>query len=103
MGPVASKVLFENDRVKIWNLIVEPHTHQNWHHHPRDYVTICVAHGEDAIGVEYESGETGPFPSKVGTWWYHGDGQAGPSGHRIHRVVNNTDKRYTNVLVELKD
>ena len=66
MGPVASKVLFENDRVKIWNLIVEPHTHQNWHHHPRDYVTICVAHGEDAIGVEYESGETGPFPSKVG-------------------------------------
>ena len=31
----------------------------------------------------------------VGVWTYHGE-------HRVHRVINNTDTRYKNVLVELK-
>ncbi len=93
LGEIASRVLFENDRVKIWNLIVEPGEASDWHLHPRDYVTIVVEGG--SLTSEYEDGTTQQNPSDVGTWRYHGD-------HQVHRVINNSDTRYMNVLVELK-
>ena len=40
LGEIASQVLFENDRVKIWNLIVEPGEASDWHLHGHDYVTV---------------------------------------------------------------
>ena len=93
LGDIASEVLFENERVKIWNLIVEPGKTSAWHLHENDYVTIVVEGG--GLDVEFEDGTTDSNPSQVGTWRFHGE-------HKIHRVVNKTDKRYTNVLVELK-
>ena len=33
LGDIASVVLFENERVKIWNLIVEPGETSPWHLH----------------------------------------------------------------------
>ncbi len=94
LGDIASRVLFENDRVKIWNLIVEPGEASDWHLHGRDYVTVVVEGG--SLTSEYEDGETANNPSEVGTWRYHGD-------HQVHRVINNSDTRYMNVLIELKD
>ena len=93
LGDIASVLLFENQRVKIWNLIVEPGQTSAWHLHERDYVTIVVEGG--GLDVEYEDDTSDSNPSQVGSWRFHGD-------HKIHRVINNTDKRYTNVLVELK-
>jgi len=94
LGDIASEVIFENDRVKIWNLIVEPGDASDWHLHERDYVTVVVE-GE-GLTVEYDDGTSEDSPSSPGTWRYHGD-------HKIHRVVNNAGTRYVNVLVELKD
>ena len=93
LGEIATDVLFENDNVKIWNLIVNPGDASDWHRHERDYVTIVV----EGVGltVEYDDGTADDSPSGPGTWRYHDD-------HRIHRVVNNSDARYVNVLVELK-
>ena len=42
LGEIATDVLFENDRVKIWNLTVEPGESSDWHLHGRDYVTVVV-------------------------------------------------------------
>ena len=39
LGEIATDVPFENDRVKIWNLIGELGESSNWHLHRRDYVT----------------------------------------------------------------
>ncbi len=93
LGDIASKVLFENDRVKIWNLIVDPGEHSDWHLHGRDYVTIVVE-GE-GLEVEFDDGTIDDSPAVVGKWTYHGD-------HKVHRVHNNRGTRYTNVLIELK-
>ena len=93
LGDIASKVLFENDRVKVWNLIVEPGEASDWHLHPRDYITVVVEGGN--LSAEYEDGTSRESPSEVGTWTYHGE-------HQIHRVINNSDTRYVNVLIELK-
>ncbi len=93
LGDIASKVLFENERVKIWNLIVEPGQYSDWHLHGRDYVTIVVE--GDGLIVEYDDGAKQDSPAFIGKWTYHGD-------HKIHRVYNNRSTRYTNVLIELK-
>ena len=94
LGEIATTVLFENDKVKIWNLIVEPGEASSWHLHERDYVTVPVE--GKALTAEFEDGSTRESSVVVGTTWtYHGE-------HRVHRVVNNTDTRYVNVLVELK-
>ena len=93
LGDIATDVLFENDNVKIWNLVVNPGETSDWHMHGRDYVTIVVEGA--GLTVEYDDGTSEDSPSGPGKWRYHGD-------HKIHRVVNNSDKRYVNVLVELK-
>ena len=93
LGDVASTVLFENESVKIWNLVVDPGESSAWHMHPRDYITVVVE-GEGLI-VEYEDGEKQENPSEPGRWRFHGE-------HRVHRVINNTGSRYKNVLIELK-
>ena len=93
LGEIATDVLFENDKVKIWNLIVEPGEASAWHHHGRDYVTVVVEGG--GLTVEFDDGTVEDSPSEVGMWRFHGD-------HKVHRVVNNSGRRYKNVLVELK-
>ena len=93
LGDIATDVLFENDAVKIWNLIVNPGESSDWHLHGRDYVTIVVEGA--GLTVEYDDGTAEDSPSSPGTWRYHDE-------HKIHRVVNNSDTRYVNVLVELK-
>ncbi len=93
LGDIASVVLFENERVKIWNLIVEPGQASPWHLHQRDYITV-VLEGEGLV-VEYEDGTTEDSPAYVGRWRFH-------DKHRVHRVVNNRPTRYKNILIELK-
>ena len=93
LGDIASTVLFENERVKIWNLIVDPGQSSDWHLHGRDYVTIVVEGG--GLTVEFEDGTQESSPSDLGTWRYHGE-------HKVHRVHNEGSRRYKNVLVELK-
>ena len=94
LGEIATEVLFENDRVKIWNLIVEPGEVSDWHLHGRDYVTVVVE-SNGGLEAEYGDGTNNLSENVVGDFTYH-------DTHQVHRVVNNTDKRYKNVLIELK-
>lgn len=94
LGDIATEVLFENERVKIWSLVVEPGKRSAWHLHPRDYITV-TAEG-DKIYLEHEDGSTEPSTQQPGRWKWHGE-------HTVHRVVNNGKSRYRNVLIELKE
>ena len=93
LGDIATEVLFENDRVKIWNLTVEPGESSDWHLHGHDYVTVVVESG--TLDAEYGDGTNSQSTNSVGDFTYHGD-------HQIHRVVNNSKTTYKNVLIELK-
>ena len=93
LGEIATEVLFENDRVKIWNLTVEPGEASDWHLHERDYVTVVVEAG--GLTAEYADGTTEVNEYEVGRWGYRDQ-------HQVHRVINHTDRRYKNVLIELK-
>ena len=71
LGDIASTVLFENDRVKIWNLVVDPGEASAWHLHPRDYVTLAIEGG--GLKVENEDGTSESVSISLGTWRYHSD------------------------------
>ena len=94
LGEIATNVVFENDRVKIWNLIVEPGEASDWHLHGRDYVTVVVE-SNGGLDAEYGDGTRSLSENTIGDFTYH-------DTHQVHRVVNNTDRRYKNVLIELK-
>ena len=94
LGEIASVVLFENERVKIWNLIVEPGEASDWHLHGRDYVTVVVE-SNGGLDAQYADGTGNVSTNTVGDWTYH-------DSHQVHRVVNDRDTRYKNVLIELK-
>ena len=93
LGEIATQLILENDKVRIWNLVVAPGESSDWHLHENDYVTVVVEGGE--LDVEYNNGSVASSPSQIGSWSFHGD-------HRIHRVTNNTNSTYRNVLIELK-
>ena len=93
LGDIATQVLFENEKVKIWHLIVESGQASSWHLHERDYVTVPLEGG--GLSVEYGDGTGEDADPRPKEWVYHGD-------HRVHRVVNNTDRRYKSLLIELK-
>ena len=97
LGDVASRVLFEDDDVKIWEMTLEPGEHTDLHHHEHDYY-LCIDSGDlvagippkDApmdifVGVIPEKGNTVRVP-KGGTEW----------------AVNVGKKRYHEILIELK-
>ena len=93
LGEIATEVLFENDKVKIWNHIMEPGEASDWHMHENDYIVVAV----EGVGlvVEYEDGTSEDIPSEVGACSFY-------SEHEIHRIVNTRDVRFKNVLIELK-
>ena len=93
LGEIATQLNLENDKVRIWNLVVAPGESSDWHLHENDYVTVVVEGGD--LDVEYNNGSVASSPSQIGSWSFHGD-------HRIHRVTNNTNSTYRNVLIELK-
>ena len=93
LGDIATQLILENDKVRIWNLVVAPGESSDWHLHENDYVTVVVEGGN--LDVEYDDGSVERSPSELGSWRYHGD-------HRIHRVTNKTNSTYRNVLIELK-
>jgi len=93
LGDIATVVLLENDKVKIWNLIVDPGEASPWHLHERDYVTIVVE-GE-ALVAQFEDGTRERRTYEPGDVNFTGE-------HRVHRVVNDTETRYKNVLIEFK-
>ncbi len=93
LGEVANKFLFENHRVRVWNLDLAPGESSDWHVHDLDYVTIVIdpaqlrreADGHNPEDLSYPVGEVHFRPAEP-----------------AHRVTNIDSKRYMNVLIELK-
>ena len=93
LGEIATDVLFENDRVKIWNLTVEPGESSDWHHHVLDYITVGLTNSEMRREMEDGTGDlTNP---DVGEVRY-------AAAHQPHVVTNIGTNPHRNILIELK-
>jgi redox-sensitive bicupin YhaK (pirin superfamily) len=97
LGQVADRVLFEDERVRIWEMKLEPGEHTDLHHHEHDYYLVIFS-GDLVAGIPPKDsgmdffvgkippeGNTVPVP-KGGTEW----------------ALNVGQKTYHEVLIELK-
>ena len=93
LGPVGTRVVFENDRVRVWDMRVAPRGKKPWHHHTMDYVIISVTGGKAEI--ETVQGHSHIANDKAGGVIWRDAGEK-------HELRNLTDEPYQNILVELK-
>jgi quercetin dioxygenase-like cupin family protein len=100
MDRVGSKLLFENERVRIWELKLEPGETGNLHRHALDYVLVqiegdrmAVVPDESSRGEYAEYMEADVVPGQY--FWIEKGG--------VERARNVGASAYHEILVELKD
>ena len=99
LGGVGTKVIFDNDRVRVWKLALAPGERSAPHRHDLDHLLIQVR--GDRIAVEPEADTNGPYNEP-----FTGDVIPGytifvPKGG-VETAVNVGDEDYYEIIVELK-
>jgi quercetin dioxygenase-like cupin family protein len=92
-APVGTRVIFENERVRVWEIELAPGETLPMHFHELDYVVVSLADGPTT--VEWEDGrrETSSHTPGEITW---------RSAPHAHALINSGTKPYRNRLIELK-
>ncbi|MEM9176784.1 MAG: hypothetical protein AAGC67_16295 [Myxococcota bacterium] len=98
VGNVGGTVLFEDERVRIWELILEPGEASDLHRHEHDYYLI-IFEGDLVAGVVGPGVE---MPSFVGKVPEKGNTVPVPKGG-FEWAYNVGEQRYREIIVELKD
>ena len=101
-GDIATKLLFENDRVRVWEMRLDPGQKSDLHRHDHDYLMIQVA--GDRMAADFE-------PDSGGPWGHlgHVEGDVFPGNvlwserGGIETAVNVGEQTFLEVVVELKD
>jgi quercetin dioxygenase-like cupin family protein len=90
-GTAGTKLLFEDERTRVWLLELEPEDASEWHEHPWDYVFVVDNPGK--VRLEYEDGEIEDQDDFLGDVVHRRRGKP-------HRLVNKGDHPYRNVVIE---
>jgi predicted metal-dependent enzyme (double-stranded beta helix superfamily) len=100
LGPVGSNVLFENDRVRVWEMRLAPGEESAVHRHEHDYVLGQVA--GDRIAAVPEPDTEGPF-----TEYLEADLEPGAAVFitrgGVETARNVGTQPFHEVIIELKD
>ncbi|HYR97033.1 MAG TPA: cupin domain-containing protein [Candidatus Binatus sp.] len=94
LGDVATRLLLENERVKIWEMRLEPGESSDLHRHTMDYV-LCILEGT-TIDADRPDGTSLSYPVTPGHAVYIERGST-------ERAVNRSGTRFRELLIELKD
>ena len=93
LGDVATRVLFENEHVKVWEMTLAPGEASALHRHDRPYV-MCVIEGTridaDIVGKGHLE-----IPVQPGSVLFVPPGET-------ERAINATDRPFREILIELK-
>jgi hypothetical protein len=99
LGNVATRLLHENERVRIWEMDLGPGARSATHRHDLDYVLVQIE--GDRIAAE-------PEPDTRGTYRDYIEADVVPGKVRyitrggIETAVNVGTRRYREILIELK-
>ena len=94
LGNVATRLLFENERVKVWEMDLAPGEFSDMHRHGLDYL-LYILEGT-SIDADRPDGESLRFPVEPGRLFFV------PRGG-TERAVNRSATRFREILIELKD
>jgi mannose-6-phosphate isomerase-like protein (cupin superfamily) len=100
LGGVGTKVVFENDRVRIWELRLEPGQASDVHEHNLDHILVLVS--GDRIAVAPEPDTAGPYKHYLEADVTPGAAVFVPRGG-VETAHNVGTEPYVEVIVELKD
>ena len=99
LGDVATRVLFENERVRIWELDLAPGERSATHRHALDYILVQIE--GDRIAAAPEPDTAGAYTSYIEAAVVPGKARyIGRGG--IETAINVGRRRYREILVELK-
>jgi hypothetical protein len=99
LGNVATRLVLENDRVRIWEMDLAPGEQSATHRHDCDYVLVQLE--GDRIAARFE-------PDTAGTHRGYVEGDVAPGKTRyigrggIETAINVGTRRYREILIELK-
>lgn len=100
LGDIGSEVVFENDRVRIWELRLAPGERSDVHRHDLDYVLVLLE--GDRIAAEPEPDTAGPVTERL-----EADVVPGATVYLerggIETAVNTGQRPYREIIIELKD
>ncbi|MEE9280284.1 MAG: hypothetical protein V3V67_08940 [Myxococcota bacterium] len=97
LGDVATRVLHEDERVKIWEMELEPGAASDLHRHERDYYLVMLA-GDRIVGLPKQTSDGDAVVLDL---------PRGASTLRIEKgatewAVNVGKERFYEILIELK-
>ena len=101
-GDIASRILMENDRVRIWEMRLAPGEESDLHRHEHDYVMIQIS--GDKVAARFEPDSGGEW---AGLDYIEGDVVPGlaiwATRGGKERAVNIGQLEFYEIVVELKD
>jgi hypothetical protein len=98
---IGTELLFENDRVRVWSMTIEPGGASPVHRHTRDWLYVYVT-DDNNMETRFLSGKRAAARFDDGYVGYHviGDPQHPDLTHALH---NRGDRTHRQVLVEFKE
>ena len=99
LGDIGSKVVYEDDSVRVWRLKLAPGEESAIHRHELDHLLIQVA--GDRIAVIPEPDTEGPYNQELAAEVVPGTVVHVDKGG-VERARNVGDKVYLEIIVELK-
>ena len=100
LGPVGTEIVFENDRVRVWQLRLAPGERSAIHRHELDNILIQIS--GDRIAAEPEPDSEGPYREYIEAEPVPGAVIYVTKGG-VETAVNVGKEPYLEVIVELKD
>ena len=94
LGPIGTKVLFENEHIRVWEIQLPPKGHQPLHEHHHPYLIVPISEGKSVM--RWEDGRERQLADVPGEVKYR-EASGGP-----HELFNLEDTRFHSVLVEIK-
>ncbi len=97
LGPIGDRVLFEDQHIRIWEMVLEPGESSPRHHHENDYIVVIVE-GDHVTVEPLGAAESGSEPKSA---------RVSP-GHSVflHKgdtevAINSGAVRYRDIQIEL--
>lgn len=94
LGPIGTRVLFENQHIRVWSVELPPKGHQPLHEHEHPYLIVPVTEGKAVM--RWEDGRERHLVDAPGEVKYR-DASGGP-----HELFNLADTKSHSILVEIK-
>lgn len=94
LGPIGDRVLFEDEHIRVWEMVLEPGQRSPLHHHENDYVVVVVEGDHVTLEPLEAASKSAPVAPGHSVFLRKGGTEV---------AVNSGVVRYRDVQIELLD